>query len=403
LLPFVTLVDELWSGVVVSGAPSVEHELGLSHRAYVAFVFAIPLIIAALLEAGVAFLSDVWGRERLVVLGQGVLAMALLWAAWTADAWGLAVGLALAGASSGVACGATQALLVVSHRGDADRAMVRWTLFGAIGDLLTPFVTAAAIALGYSYRGAMMAIAAVVSAQCVGFAYLAARRKAVAARPRDAEQPKTSRPSEPLRAVLARASRNSRLWVWLFAAATCTLLDELVVALAALRMERDQGATEVLATAAAVTFSAGALLGAAMTDRAVARLSPRRVLVASGIVCALALGAFLATRSALESSIALFAVGIACAPHHALAQASAYKELPDNPGTVQAIAQIFVVIDVIAPLALGAAADRYGLSVAIGCLLAQPVVIVACAAVLGRNGACAPGGLPFSGTGTLAG
>jgi len=371
----------------VSGAPSVEHELGLSHRAYVELVFAVPLVLAALLEAGVSLLSDVWGRRRLVVLGQGGLAAALVFVAWTTSGWGLAMGLAVAGATSGVACGAAEATLVVASPDGADRAMVRWTLFAAIGDVLAPLMAASAIGLGSSYRGAMLAVAGIVSVQCVGSVLL----PSVPA----SDPSRGSRPSlEPLRSAVAAASRNGRLWAWLFAAATCTLLDEIVVALAALRMAHDQGASETVATAAAVTFSIGSVVGATMTDFAVARLSSRRVLVTSGGACVLALVTLLFAPSVPASCASLLIVGLACAPHHALCQARAYDEMPDNPGTVQAIARVFVLVDVLAPLGLGVVADRFGLRVAIGCLLAQPVVVVACAAVIGkarRPGRASPG------------
>src|SRR5260370_27469403 len=110
-------------------------------------------------EAEHALRSDGWGRARLVVRGQGALAAGLFLAAWASSPWGLTLGLALAGASSGVACGAAQALLLASNRTNADRAMVRWSFYCAIGDVLAPLVTGSAIALGHSYRAAMGAIA----------------------------------------------------------------------------------------------------------------------------------------------------------------------------------------------------------------------------------------------------
>jgi fucose permease len=112
----------------------------------------------------------------------------------------------------------------------------------------------------------------------------------------------------------------------------------------------------------------------------VARLGPRRVLVASAVACALALGVDVTLRSALASCVALFVIGLTCAPHHALAQARAYDEMPANPGTVQALAQLFTAVDVVAPLALGLIADRFGLRAAIACLVLQPLVIAVCAA-----------------------
>ncbi len=325
-----------------------------------------PLVVAAALEAGIALFSDVWDRRRLVLAGQATLAVSLLFVAWTKSAWGFSIGLAFAGAGSGVGCGAAQALLVTARPSDLDRTMVRWTLFASVGDVLAPVVTAAAIALGFSYRGAMLIVSAVVMVQCVALA----RVHQGQAPPADSE------PAEPLRAALSRAVRNPMLWAWLVAAAMCTLLDELVVALAALRMQREQGVGDALAAIAAMTFSAGAVLGSVLADKTVTRFGWRTVLVASAILCLMALGAFLESHALLSAGIALFIVGVTCAPHHALAQGQAYAAMPRNPGTVQAIGQLFVVVDVLAPLALGIIADRFGLRAAMACLALQPIVIV---------------------------
>jgi FSR family fosmidomycin resistance protein-like MFS transporter len=359
--------------VAVTGAPSVEHELGLSHAAYVVAVFAAPLLVAAGLEAAVALASDRWERRRLVVGGQAGLAVSLLAAAWTPSAWGLAIALALAGTASGVACGAAQAILVQTDGRGADRAMVRWTLFGAVGDVLAPLVTAAALARGWSYRGAMAATAILVAAQCLVTA-------CTGVVPREPPGAPDAEPApEALARALARAARRPALWVWLLTAATCTLLDELVVAMSALRMQREQGLSEAVAAAATAAFAAGAVLGAWLTDRAVEWVGRRRVLVGSALLCAVALGALLASRTAAPSCVALLLVGVTCAPHHALAMARAYDQMPGNPGTVQACAQLFVVVEITAPVALGLTADRFGLDAAIACLLLQPAVVATCA------------------------
>jgi hypothetical protein len=358
----------------VCGAPSVEHELGLSHRGYLLCAFAFPLMLAAALEAGVALAFDVFCPARLVLFGQAALAAALAFAAWTPRAWGLTLALAVAGASSGVACSASQALLVLGDRGGAERALVRWSLFAASGDVLAPLVTAAAIALGLSYRGAMAAIALAVAAQCCAAAW---QRVAARAAPTGSGEPDP--PAETLRGALARAIRLPRLWAWLLAAASCTLLDETVVALAALRMQHDGRASSALATAAAVAFSAGSVAGAWLTDGAVARWGGRRVLVTSAILCGVSLVTLIEASGVLASSAALLVVGVTCAPHHALAMARAHGELEGRPGVVQAVAQTSVVVDVGAAIAIGAVADRFGLGAAVACLIIQPAVILACA------------------------
>lgn len=341
--------------------------------------FVGPLLAAAVLEAGIALLSDAWSRRRVVLAGQAALALSLAFTASSKSAWGLTVGLALAGATSGIACSAAQAMVVATDPRGPDGAMARWGLLGAVGDVLAPLVTAAGMALEGSYRGAMAAVAVLVSLQCLGIVGDSAGRDA--GRQADVAARDPAPPAEAARHALRRAVRLPRLWGWLAAAAVCTLLDELVVAVAALRLEREQGLTAALAAAAAVTFSAGAVLGSTLTDRAVGKHPPRRILLVSSALCVLALGVLVSAQSAAASCAALFLVGVSCAPHHPLALARAYDALPRNPGTVQALAQVFVLVDIAAPLGLGVMADRFGLSAALACLLLQPAAIVACALV----------------------
>jgi MFS family permease len=158
----------------------------------------------------------------------------------------------------------------------------------------------------------------------------------------------------------------------------CTLLDELVVALAALRLHREQGVGEAMAAGAAVAFAVGSVTGAALSDRAVSLLSPRRVLVASAAACASLCGVLVGVDHPAVTCVVLLGVGITAAPHHALSQAFAYEEMPDRPGAVQAMGQAFVIVEVVAALALGLVADRCGLRASLACLLAQPVVIILC-------------------------
>jgi MFS family permease len=182
--------------------------------------------------------------------------------------------------------------------------------------------------------------------------------------------------------ALARAVRSPQLWAWLAAAAACTLLDELVIALAALRLQREQGLSEVVAAATTVAFSAGSVVGATLTDAAVARYGSRRVLVGSAALCLASLAVVVAPHAATASAGALFVLGLACAPHHPLAMARAYDAMPENLGTVQALGQLFVVVDIGAPLALGVVADRFGLRGAMACLALQPILVFVLATCL---------------------
>lgn len=360
------LTDELWSGIAVVAAPAVEREQSLEHAGYTFTVFAVPLLLSAIAEAGLLLASDRLPRKAFVVGGLAALAVALGVCAHAHTPWLLSLGLAMAGAASGAACGAAQAELVQMHE-SADKALARWTAFAAAGDVLSPVVVAAVIGLGYSYRVALQGVAVVIALQAAALWV----GKSAGSTPEGARLGVPDG-AEPLRPVLARGARNPRLWIWLFGVALCVLLDEIAAALAALRLRNELGATEAVAAASLTCFSAGSLVGAVLCERFVDRFSARRILLVSALASTLALGLVLVSPSPWWMCAALALLGASTAPHYPLAKARAYDAMPGRPGLVNAAGQLFVVIDVAAPLALGVVADHAGISVAIACLIAQP-------------------------------
>jgi MFS family permease len=373
----VGFLDELSSGVAVVGAPAVERDYGLDHATYTLFVFAAPTLVAGLAESALALASDRVSRR--VFLVGGMLALSLSLAASALSPWPLvfSLGLAVASTASGCACGAAQASLVEENPGSPERAMARWSFFGALGDVATPPLVAFALTVGRSFRGALLVVAALLAAHAWALSRAPARD-----RPDEGEESDV-----PLLEALRRASRHGALWAWLFGAAMCTLLDEIVVALAALRMRSDLGASEAGAAAWTATVSAGVALGALATDRLLTRVSPRALLASSALGSVLALAAVLAAPSIVWLAPSLFVLGLAAAPQYAIAKARAYSALPGSPGVVNALYGVFAVLDVAAPLTIGFVAARRGIGPALACLLLQPLTLfaLACAWPQGRN------------------
>jgi MFS family permease len=185
-----------------------------------------------------------------------------------------------------------------------------------------------------------------------------------------------------LRAALGR----KLLWGLLLGATMCTLLDEVVVALAALRMTRDLGASEVVTAASLSALSLGAVAGAAATELFVARTSARAVLIASACASAVALALVLLSRSPLHAVVALFLLGVSAEPQYPLLKAAAYNTVPGRPGLVNAAAQVFVALEIAVPLAVGVIATQCGLAVALASLALQPLVVLLTASFVLRMG-----------------
>jgi len=358
----------------VVAAPSLEQEQALDHRGYALFVFVLPLLLAAALDAVLSLLCDWLPRQRLRALGLAGLSLGLLLVAVAPSAGWLSFGLALAGAASGLACSAAQLDLIASHAGDGDVALARWALFGGLGDVASPLLVAAVLGLGGSYRGALAVIAALSAVQALA-ALLEPPPHAGAES--ETVESEAAEPDLPLGRALRAAAGQRRLWLWLIGSGLCTLLDEIVLALASLRLRLDLGESDALAASAGVVFSLGATLGALLTERLLPKLPARRLLLASALACVCALGLVVLAPSARWLLPALFLLGITAAPHYPLLEARAYAELPGRPGLVRALSQVTALIEVLAPAVLGAIAQAFGLAAALAALVLQPLCVLA--------------------------
>lgn len=375
--------------MAVVAAPDVERERALGHGAYALFIFALPLLGAALLEASVALLSERWPRRRVVGLGLCTASAALAACAAFDDHRLLALGLTLAGAAAGAACTAAQIELVAENPGARERALARWVSCGAVGDVLTPVFVALVLQLDGTYRAAFGMTAAWALAH--GVLVLRSRERPRLSPedvtgdasqsiegPEDPEQledPEDAEPA-PLWSALRESVANGRLWLALLGSSLCLFLDELVVAFATLHAEAALGAPPAVAVACVSGGSVGAVLGAWYTERLLARLAPDQLLFGSACAALAALVLVLAAPSVLWLGLALALLGAVAAPQYALLQAKAYALLPGRPGVVNALAHAFVVVEIGAPLLLGALADVWGVGLALACLSLQPLGVL---------------------------
>jgi MFS family permease len=374
----VGLVDELWSGVAVVAAPEVEKFHEIDHAHYTLWVFAVPILLSSLIEAPIALVSDRLPRQLLLASGLGGLAVSLVLASMASSPWLLAAALALAGAASGVACDSAQAELVTRHPGGPALAMTRWIAFAAAGDALTPLAIAAVYWIGGTHRS-VLALCGVLLGVHAYVVYRAQKRAAQpqAAAPSAADLPEDEESaSMPLRAALAESVRKPRLWLFLFGSASCALLDEVVVALAALRLHQDLGWTESHAALVMSGLSAGGVIGALISERLLASISSRRLLAYAATGSLLLLAVIVMASSAWLIISALFVLGMTCSLHWPLVKAAAYELVPGQPGVVNALQQAFVGMDIGLPLLIGVIASQYGLATALASLAAEPIILL---------------------------
>jgi predicted MFS family arabinose efflux permease len=375
-------LDELASAVPSAGAPDVHQTFPTSLAWLAAALLGLPTISGILLEAPLLAASDRWPRKHLLLAGS-LVAMAAafgLASAATSLLW-VGVAMALAFPAMGLAGALAEATLIgaCANADERARAMARWSIAGAIGDTCGPLLLV--VALGW--RGGAQAIACVIA--LVALAIVVLRPETSGVSDDDEADEDTGDNPRAWREVFSSLKRPQVL-AWLFATALCSLLDETLIAFAALHWDElarvnGYGALAVGAMLAAFSLGAGASLLAIDVVMAKRPGSAPRVLVLSAALCAVAYGAWLAVTGPYLGTALFFCAGATAAPLWPLCQARVYDLFPKRPGLAAAAGNVFSPLDIVFPIALGLVGDGWGVIAALGILIAQPIGILILIAV----------------------
>jgi DHA1 family inner membrane transport protein len=292
------------------------------------------------------------------------LALSTLGAAFAHGALGLAFCLALYGPAAGCSLSVAEGVLVESAGASRERTMARVTLAAALGDLAVPVLLGACAWLGIGWR-AVFVIAGVV-ALVLAIAH-AGSRELERAVPKDEDD---DGESPTIREALRVAFGTRPLLGWSFAGVLVGLLDEVLVAFAAVHLA---GLSPLMRSVALACWIGGGLVGLAWLERRIEHVSPRRVLLVTTTIAAVALALLSTTQDPVLAPVLLAIVGSTSSMFHPLVKARAYASLPGRPALVNAVASAVVPLDALAPIALGAIAFRFGVPTVVALLALAPV------------------------------
>jgi predicted MFS family arabinose efflux permease len=293
-----------------------------------------------------------------------VLALSTLGAALAPGPIALAICLSLYGPAAGCSLSVAEGVLVESAGASRERTMARVTLAAAFGDLAVPVLLAACAWIGIGWRAVFVlaGVVALVLAVTHGFS-----RELDRAIPQD-EDDDGEEPT--IREALKVAFSTRPLLGWSFAGVLVGLLDEVLVAFAAVHLG---GLDPIVRSVALGAWIGGGVIGLAWLERRIDRLSSRRVLLITTTIAALALALFATTRDPVLAPILLAIVGGTSSMFHPLVKARAYASLPGRPALVNAVASAVVPLDALAPIALGTIALRFGVPTVVLLLALAPV------------------------------
>ncbi|MFN2470274.1 MAG: MFS transporter [Gaiellaceae bacterium] len=359
----IELLDELVFGAREAAWPLIRDDLSLSY-ADVGLLITVPNLVAVAVEPGLFFLGDAW-RRRALVLGGGVaFALALALAAVVDSPVALLAAFAVLAPASGAFVSLSQATLMDAAPREREVNMTRWTIAGSLGGLAGPFALGGAIWLGWDWRHLFVVLAAA-----------ALLLVAVAARwvPFPDRVPAEERPRP--RAVAAALGRRN-VMRWLVALEASDLLLDVLLGFVALYLVDEVGAARSVGGAAVGIWTGAGLVGGFAVLRLLRRLTGL-VYVRYSALAALAIFPLFLLLPGVAAKLAVLALlGLLTAGWYPVVKARLYAALPGTSGVALVTGTLFGVPASLMPLALGLAAERWGLETAMWLLLAGPVLLL---------------------------
>ena len=361
----VPFVDELASGIAPASAPDIAIDLalpaGMTAGGIITAFYGLVLVEAPLLAW-----SERVSARWFSTASLAALAVSTLGAAFAHGPIELAICLALYGPAAGCSLAVAEGVLVESAGASRERTMARITLAAALGDLAVPAMLALFAWIGLGWRAGF--VVAGLVAGVLALAHACARDLERAVPIEDDED--DAHPS--LREALKVALGSRSLLAWSFAGVLVSLLDEVLVAFAAVHLA---GLGSLVRSIALAAWIGGGLVALAWLERRIDDVSPRRVLLVTTAISACAIVVLAQTHDSVLAPLALALVGGASSTFHPLVKARAYASLPGRPALVNAVAGALIPLDALAPLVLGAIALRFGPASAVMTLVIAPLGI----------------------------
>lgn len=383
----VEFVDELVDGALSAAWPAIRAELLLSY-AQVGLLLGLSRLAANGTELALGVLADIGWRGGLIVGGGVAFALALGLVGAAPGFWMLAAGMALVGPASGAFVGLSQTALMDLQPSRREKNMARWAMAGSLGNLAGPALVGASLVTGARWRPAFLAMAALAFGALLASRALSSSSWA-SSYPAGGIMgaPRGGRPAfrEGLWRTLA-ASRRGDVVRWLALLELADLMLDIFRGYLALYLVEVAAATEAAASLGVAVVTTSSLAGAAVLVRVLDRLSGLVYLRVSAAGVLLAFPAFLLAPHLGVKLVLAGTLGVLTSGWYPVLKAKLYEALPGQSGAAVTLSTLSGILGGLLPLALGGAAQAFGLATTMWLLLAGPLTLL-----LGVPRASAPG------------
>jgi predicted MFS family arabinose efflux permease len=363
-----TLVDEIVSGFPTVGLPLIRDQFHLSY-AQIGLLFSVSACIGTLLlKPVINLLSDRGSRRTWIMSGLLLLAAGSLLAGSTALFFILLLAFTLTDAGGQAALGGAQSTLIDQSPQKAVRTMARWTMAGALGDILAPLTVTLIVSLRLGWP-ALCWIAAIF------WLFLA-----ILIWPQQfptQQQTADDEAKVPLLTSIRATLRDRVFLSWAVLSLIPTMMDEIFIGFATLYLRDAQHANGIAIGLLMADFTLAALLSLFVIERwLLHRIAPVRLLTWLALIVLAGMILFLSARSLWLVALALFIVGAGVTGWYPIAKGQAYARFPGRAGMVRAIISLGGPFEIALPGIIGLISTTFGIWAGVGSLSVAPLLVL---------------------------
>lgn len=365
----IEFIDELVFGVADAAWPLIRTDLGLTY-VQIGLALSLPGLLSNFIEPFLFILGDVWRRRTIILLG-GILFIVSLFLTAASQSFGLLlISLILFNPSSGMFVSLSQASLMDAAPHRHEQNMARWTFAGSLGVFLGPLLLGGLALMAVGWRFAFMFLG-LLSSLVLALAWVNIPKSGDA------------RISFPSPAVFWEGIKNTfsalrrrEVVRWLVLLEFSDLMLDVLYGFLALYFVDVAGFTFPQAALGVAVWTGCGLASDFLLIPLLERVRGMDYLRISVIAELILFPLFLVIPSFYPKLILVGLLGFFNAGWYAILKANLYKTMPGQSGSVLALDNVSGMFGKLMPLAIGLAAQAYGLQSAMWLLLAGPIVLL---------------------------
>jgi FSR family fosmidomycin resistance protein-like MFS transporter len=372
VLLVIEFLDELVYSSHEAAWPLIRADLHLSYT-QIGLLLSIPAVFAVVIESVIGILGDTPLRRNLIRGGGVFFVLAALFTGLSRNFTALAAALVIGYPASGAFVSLSQAALMDADPDRREHNMARWTFAGSLGVVAGPLLLGVAAAVSAGWRGLFIFLAA-LSLVILLVAWRMPKLGMILPHPPQPGPPRTS-----LAEGLKRAGQTLKrkdVLRWLVLLEFSDLMLDVFYGYLALYFVDVGGLSPLAAGLAVGVWTGSGLAGDFLLIPLLERVRGLAYLRISIWAELLLFPAFLLTPWLPAKLVLVGLLGLFNSGWYAILQGRLYASVPGQSGTVITLSNVSGLFGKLIPLAIGIAAERFGLGAAIWLLLLGPIALL---------------------------